>query len=280
MEDRMFPILNAMLLFVIFAAGVGNFSNAVTPPLPEFYIVQWPLDRVGAKQTTLRLPSAFGTASPESREFSAAHEKKIHQYRQAYRILLICTMWPDFRPRPDAGSCNSRDPNAMGTFISSGAVEEGSQPENELQYSFRQQTYLAGTPLCFGNDTPQTCYRRNGPDVKSSQFGLERVGVDFSKYLAFPEVDRSTTAAQDVYFLRESTGLVSTLILCTAEEAKTERDGPAFRGIAHCEHKFISKKLNALISINYSLPLLKNWSAIQTRWLSLIDSFAPGEVSP
>ena len=271
----MFPRLGAMLL-AIFVTGVSDFSNAVTPPLPEFDIVQWPLDRVGAMQTTLRLPSAFGTASPESREFSAAHEKKIHKFRQAYRILLICTMWPDFRPRPDAGSCNSRDPNAMGTFISSGAVEEGSQPDNELQYSFRQQTYLAGTPLCFGNDSPQTCYRRNGPDVKSSQYGLERVGVDFSKYPAFPEVDRSTIEAQDVYFLREPAGVVSTLILCTAEEATMAPGGPEFR-VAHCEHKFISKKLNAIIQINYSRPLLKYWSQIQARWLGLIDSFAPGE---
>ena len=124
---------------------------------------------------------------------------------------------------------------------------------------------------------PRTCYQRNTPDVKSSQYGLERVGVDFSKYPAFPEADRTSLETQDVYFLRDPTGVVSTLILCTAEEAKTASDGPAFRGPAHCEHKFISKKLNALISITYSRPLLKYWSEIQARWLSLIDSFASGE---
>jgi hypothetical protein len=275
----MFPRLNAMLLLAAFATGLTGFSSAATPPLSDFDTVQWPLDRVGTKQTTLQVPSAYGTGSPKSREFSAAVEKKYHKFSdQAYRLLRIDAMWPDLRPSDGHEFDEHRDPNAMATTVSSGAVDgEGSQQSDQLQGSFRQETYTAGIPLCFGNDQPRTCYRRNAPDVKSSQYGLERVGVDFSKYPAFPEADRTSLETQDVYFLRDPTGAVSTLILCTAEEAKTAPDGPAFRGVAHCEHKFISKKLNALVSITYSRPLLKYWSEIQARWLSLIDSFASGE---
>jgi hypothetical protein len=281
MEDRMFPMLSANLLLAVFATGVTGFSNVATPPLSDFDAVQWPLDRVGAKQTTLQVPSAYGTGSPISREFSAAVEKKHRKFSdQAYRLLLIHAMWPDLRPMSsDWHEFNvHRDPNAMATTVSSGAVDgEGSQRSDELQGWFRQETYTAGIRLCFGNDQPRTCYRRNAPDVKSSQYGLERVGVDFSKYPAFPEVDRSALETRDVYFLREPTGVVSTLILCTAEEAKTAADGPAYKGVAQCEHKFISKKLNALISITYPRPLLKYWSEIQARWLSLLDSFASRE---
>ena len=275
----MFARSSAMFLLAASFTGVIAFSNAATPPLSDFDTVQWPLERVGTKQTTLQVPSAYGAGSPRSREFSAAVEKKHRKFSDnAYRLLLISAMWPDLRPSDGHEFDEHRDPNAMATTVSSGAVDrEGSQQSDELQGSFRQEIYTAGIPLCFGNDHPRTCYQRNTPDVKSSQYGLERVGVDFSKYPAFPEADRTSLETQDVYFLREPTGVVSTLILCTAEEAKTAPDGPAFRGPAHCEHKFISKKLNALISITYSRPLLKYWSEIQARWLSLIDSFAPGE---
>jgi hypothetical protein len=280
MEDRMFPMLGAMLLFAAIATGVTGLSNAATPLLPNFDSVQWPLDRVGAKQTTLQVPSAYGTGSPISREFAAAAEKKHRRFSdQAYRILLIHAMWPDLRPMSsDWHEFNQHLPNAMAATVRSGAIEgEGNQGSDMLQDSFRQETYTAGIPLCFGNDQSRTCYRRNAPDVKSSQYGLERVGVDFSKYPAFPEVDRSALDTQDVYFLRGPTGVVSTLILCTAEEAKTAADGPAYKGFAHCEHRFIAKKLNALIQINYPRPQIKNWSDIQARWLSLLDSFAPDE---
>jgi hypothetical protein len=282
MEDRMFPMLGAMLLLAVIATGVTGFSNAATPPLPNFDTVQWPLDRVGAKQTTLQLPSAYGTGSPISREFSAAVEKKRRKFSdQAYRILLIHAMWPDLRPMSsDWYEFNEhRDPNAMAATLSSGAVEgEGSQQSDELQGWFRQETYTAGIRLCYGNDRPRTCYRRNAPDVKSSQYGLERVGVDFSRYPAFPEEDWSALETRDVYFLyEEPTGAVSTLIVCTAEEAKTAADGPAYKGVAQCDHKFISKELNALISVIYPRTLLKYWSEIQARWLSLFDSFAPRE---
>jgi hypothetical protein len=171
-----------------------------------------------------------------------------------------------------------RDPNAMAAVLTSGAVEgEGSQQSDALQDWFHQVSYTAGIDLCFGNDQPKTCYARNAPDVKAPKYGLERIGVDFSKYPTFPEADRSAFETQDVYFLREPTGAVSTLIQCTAEESKTAADGPAYKGvIAHCDQKFISKRLNALVQITYPRPLLKDWSEIQTRWLSLLDSFALG----
>jgi hypothetical protein len=281
MEDRMFPMLSAILLLAVMATGVTGSSNDATPPLPDFDTFQWPLDRVGAKQTALQVPSAYGTGSPIAREFSAAIEKKLRKFSdQAFQVLLMHAMWPNLGPMSsDWHEFNEhRDPNAMAATLTSGAVErQGDQRSDALQGWFDQLTYQVGINLCFGNDQPRKCYARNAPDVKSSQYGLERIGVDFSKYPAFPEVDRSALETRDVYFLREPTGVVLTLIHCTAEEAKTAADGPAYKGVAQCDQKFISKKLNALISITYPRPLLKNWSEIQARWLSLLDSFAVGE---
>ncbi|MDP9013739.1 MAG: hypothetical protein M3O41_14010 [Pseudomonadota bacterium] len=277
----MFPTLSANLLLAIIATGATGLPNTAAPPLTDFDTVQWSLDRLGSKQTILKVPSAYGTGSPIARKFSAAVETKHRKFSdQAFQILLIHAMWPDLAPMsPDWHEFNEhQDPNAMAATITSGAVEgEGSPRSDALQEWFHQVSYTAGINLCFGNDQPKTCYFRNAPDVKSPKYGLERIGVDFSKYPAFPEVDRSEFETRDVYFLREPTGVVSTLIHCTAEESKTAADGPAYKGVAQCDQKFISKKLNALVSITYPRPLLKNWSEIQARWLSLLDSIAPGE---
>jgi hypothetical protein len=281
MEDRMFPTLSANLLLAIIANGLTGVANTAVPPLTDFDTVHWPLDRLGVKQTTLKVPSAYGTGSPIARQFAAAVETKQRKFSdEAFQVMLIHAMWPDLSPMsPDWHEFNEhRDPNAMATIVSSGAVDgDGNQESDRLQDWFRQETHTAGIRLCFGNDPSRTCYQRNAPDVKSSQYGLERVGVDFSKYPAFPEVDRSALDARDVYFLRGPTGAVSTLIICTAEEAKTAADGPPYKGVADCEHKFVAKKLNAFVEIQYPRPLLKNWSEIQARWVSLLDSFGVGE---
>ncbi len=277
----MFPTLSANLLLAIIATGVPGFANTAAPPLTDFDTVQWSLDRLGVRQTILHVPSAYGTGSPIARKFATAVETKHRKFSdQAFRILLIHAMWPDLAPMsPDWHEFNEhRNPNAMVATVSSGAIQgKGNQGSDRLQDRFRQETYTAGIPLCFGNDPSRTCYRRNAPDVKSSQYGLERVGVDFNKYPALPEVDRSALDARDVYFLRGPTGVVSTLIVCTAEEAKTAADGPPYMGVADCEQKFVAKKLNAFVEIQYPRPLLKNWSKIQTRWISLLDSFVAGE---
>jgi hypothetical protein len=282
MEDRMFPTLSESLLLAIIVTG-ATATNTAASPLPDFDTVLWSLDRLGAKQTILKVPSAYGTGSPIAREFSAAVERKHRKFSdQAFQILLIHAMWPDLRPMsPDWHEFNEhRNANAMAATVSSGAIEGGGdQGSDTLQDWFRQETYTAGIPLCVGNDQPRTCYRRNAPDVKSSQYGLERVGVDFSKYPALPEVDRSALNARDVYFLRGPTDAVSTLIVCTAEEAETAADGPPYKGVADCEHKFVAKKLNAFVEIQYPRPLLKNWSEIQARWVSLLDSFAADETA-
>jgi hypothetical protein len=277
----MFPTLSANLLLAIIATGATGLANTAAPPLTDFDTVQWPLDRLGVKQTTLKVPSAYGTGSPIARKFAAAVETKHRKFSdQAFQIMLIHAMWPDLAPMSsDWHEFNEhQEPNAMATIVSSGAVDgDGNQESDRLQDWFRQETHTAGIPLCLGNDPSRTCYRRNAPDVKSSQYGLERVGVDFSKYPGLPEVDRSALDARDVYFLRGPTGAVSTLIVCTAEEAKTAADGPPYKGVADCEHKFVAKKLNAFVEIQYPRPLLKNWSEIQARWVSLLDSFVAGE---
>ena len=69
-------------------------SEATRQPLPDFDTIQWPLDRVGAKQRTLQVPSAYGTGSRIARGFSATIEKKYRKLSdQAFRLLLIHGMW-------------------------------------------------------------------------------------------------------------------------------------------------------------------------------------------
>lgn len=117
------------------------------------------------------------------------------------------------------------------------------------------------------------CYPRDAPDVKASQFGLQRYGVDFEKFPDIPEVTHASIAADDIYYLRARDGRLQTVILCNAEEMKTVADGPQYHAVAQCQQKFISKPLNALVSINYRRVYLPQWRSIERAWEQLLESF-------
>jgi hypothetical protein len=114
-------------------------------------------------------------------------------------------------------------------------------------------------------------------EVRPTSSHHNMVWTELALISRLPEGDRSALDARDVYVFRGTTGVVLTLIVCTAEEAKTAADGPPYKGVADCEHRFVSKKLNAFVEIQYPRALLKNWSEIQARWSSLPDSFVGGE---
>jgi hypothetical protein len=127
--------------------------------------------------------------------------------------------------------------------------------------------------LCVGVMAQRHCYKREAPDVKSSKFGLQRLGVDFAKYPDFPEQERSGLPERDIYYSRRSDGALQTVILCMAEEAKTIEDGPKYGMAAQCEQSYVDRRLNALVSVSYRRVFLQDWQRIQADWERLLDSF-------
>jgi hypothetical protein len=271
--------IKASFILLAVLGGLGETSPSHSKPLPHPTIdeIQWPLGRGGEERIRLAIPRAYGSMNTLAQQFYAAIQKKHRKYSaQVYEALLIRAIWPDLEPgSPDAHEFNlPRAPGAMGAILTSGAVEtfKGEQFDG-LQAELHSAIILSTLNLCISEEPPRNCYRRNNADVKPSKFGLQRVGVDFSKYPDFPDDKRSGTAADDIYFQRNPNGELITIILCTAEEAKTAEDGPQYQGVAHCEQKFVTKRANALVSVTYSRLLLKDWSLIQARWDNLLNSF-------
>ena len=144
---------------------------------------------------------------------------------------------------------------------------------NALESEFEVALDASVQMVCVGVMAQSRCYKRHAADVKPAKYGLQRLGVDFSKYPDFPELDRSGLPERDIYYLRAPTGDLDTVILCTAEEAKTVEDAPKYRIVGQCEQKFVFKPLNALVSINYRRVYLQDWHAIQAEWERLMQSF-------
>jgi hypothetical protein len=273
----MFSRASVILLAVL--GGLGETSPSDSEPLPRPTVdeIQWPLGRGGEERIRIEIPRAYGSMNTLAQKFYAAIQQKHRKYSdQTYEVLLIRAIWPDLDPASaDAHEFNQpRAPGAMGAILTSGAVETfKGEHFDALQAELHSAIILSTLNLCISEEAPRECYRRNNADVKPSKFGLQRVGVDFSKYPDFPDDKRSGMAAEDIYFQRDPNGELVTIILCTAEEAKTAEDGPQFQGVAHCEQKFVTKRANALVSVTYSRQLLKDWSLIQARWDKLLNSF-------
>jgi hypothetical protein len=209
-----------------------------------------------------------------AQKFYAAIQKKHRTFGdQVYEVLLIRAIWPDLEPAGTDVPAFNRPSRAMTAILTSGAVETlQGEHFDALQEQLRSAIMLS-RDLCFSEGPPRRCYRRDNADVKESRFGLQRLGVDFSKYPELPEDQRSAAQAEDIYFQRDPSGDLVTIILCTPEEAKTTEDGPQYHAVAHCEHKFVTNKTNALVSLTYSRQLLRDWSLIQVRWEKLLNSF-------
>ncbi len=270
----MFNKTSAILLIVLVGLGEALPSNSEPLLHPTNDEIQWPLGRAGDVRIRLDIPPAYGAMNTSSQNFYAAIQKKHRKFSdRVYEVLLIRAIWPDLLPAGTDAPAFDRPPGAMAAILTSGAVESfKGEHFNALQAEFRSAIMLS-RELCFREGPPRKCYRRDDADVKPSKFGLQRLGVDFSKYPELPEDQRAGTEAEDIYFQRDGRGELVTLILCTPEEAKTKEDGPQYQAVARCEQKFVTKQANALVSLTYSRMLLEDWSSIQAKWEELLNSF-------
>lgn len=170
----------------------------------------------------------------------------------------------------------------MAALIHSAAIENYQHRHyNALQADYDIAIEWSTKRLCVGLMAQSRCFTRDAADVKPAKYGLQRLGVDFSKYPDLPVQDRSGLPEQDIYYLRGPKGDLQTVILCAAEESKTVEDGPQYHMVAQCAHKFVFKPLNALVSINYRRIYLRDWLTIQLEWEKLLQSFivGPGPVT-
>jgi hypothetical protein len=260
-----------------------------TPPHRGEQVIEltWPLGRSGAELLLLRLPKGYGqlNAAAEAMNDSIYSNRHRDTNKQANKDLLLTALWPGLVPDTGGNHAEFNQPGGgrlMMALLHSGAIENfGHTRFNALQSEFEIAVKFSTEDVCItpmdlhnGKGVQKAkCYDRNAPDIKSAKYGLDRLGVNFSRYPDFPEIDRSGLYESDIYYSRDPSGELRTVILCTAEEAKTVDDGPQYRIVPQCQHKFVSDQLNALVSINYRRVYLQDWRAIQTAWSRLLQSF-------
>lgn len=210
------------------------------------------------------------------------HGKRVDDGRGVNKEQLLEALWPGLVPDNGANHDEFNRPGGgrlMMALLHSGAIDNfGHWHIDALQVQLDLAVddsahHLCVTPMELGSGTQARCYNRKAPDVKSSRFGLQRLGVDFSKYPNFSEIARADLHARDIYYSRDAAGSLKTVIVCSAEEAKTADDGPQYRLVPHCQHHFVSEKLNALVSVGYCRVYLKDWRDIEAAWRSLLESF-------
>lgn len=249
--------------------------------------VKWPLGRSGRETLALKIPDAYGLANRAAdameRQTYPSGRPKFND--DVHEQLLLHALWPDLKSDGAQIHRESAVPGGgrlMSVLVDSGAVEDyGGRHYDSLKLAFDLATESSTQHLCvppmeqaeYDQNTKTKCYPRDSPDAKPSKFGLNRVGVDFTKYPDIPQAARFDPNAQDIYYIRGSDGRLQTIILCTPEEAKTVEDGPQYHRVAQCEHKFVSERLNALVSIGYRRVYLKEWRALQQAWDQLLTSF-------
>jgi hypothetical protein len=242
--------------------------------------INWPLGRSGRDRVLLDVPIGFASRDRAANAMNSAvygpgGPPNIND--QIHEDLLLTALWPELVPDNGANHGEFNLPGGgriMMALIHSAAIEDYEHRHyNALQADYDIAIESSTKRLCVGVMAQSRCYKRETADAKPSQFGLQRLGVDFSKYPDFPEQDRSGLPERDIYYLRGPGGDLETVILCMAEESKTVDDGPQYRMVGQCEHKFVFKPLNAFVSIHYRRVYLQDWQAIQTEWEKLLQSF-------
>ena len=262
----------------------GNATNPVTAASKR---IAWPLGRAGDKTLALDIPLAYGrpNAVAEAMEAMVYPNGRLNSSKQVHKELLFSALWPDMAPDVAETHKEFGVPGGgrqLTVLLQSGAVEDyGGKHYDALQSWFeiavKDSMHLCITPPAPYNldGTPANvkCYERSYPDKKPPKFGLERIGVDFSKYPDFPVDQRNGLYQDDILFSDKVDAERRTVILCMAEEARTVEDGPQYFMVAQCQHRFVFKPLNALVTINYRRVYLKDWRAMQAAWEKLLLSF-------
>jgi hypothetical protein len=246
--------------------------------------ITWPLGRSGAETLVLKVPNGYGELNQAAEAVNAAMNRgqQIDKTRGVNKELLLRALWPGLESDNGKNRGEFNQPGGgrlMRALLHSGAIDDFSERHfDATQLRFDVAIDESVHDLCVtqvksGGRRNSQCYVRDAADVKKPKFGLLRLGVDFSKYPDFPESARSDIYARDIYYLRDAQGKLKTVILCTAEEAKTAADGPQYHIIPQCEHDFVSEELNAYVSLNYRRAYLQDWRTLEAAWRKLLESF-------
>jgi hypothetical protein len=275
-------VRRSLALFPFLVANYG-LSQGIHQTV-DYY---WPMDKLGTSWITLRIPRAYLPAN-----FAAeAADKAIYGERTRdpsvplVKDLLLVAIWPslslDDAPEIRRAFESNKDGRLMVALLQSGATADfGGKRFNSLDIAFNVAYGNAKLPVCLPAEVSRTgerhqrCVPRNAPDLKPAEFGLERIGLDFSKHPGIPDkVREHDLFADDLYFKKDAAGHLLVFIQCGAVERGPENlPGPNADSLV-CTHRFISKKSDSLLELTYRRRYLHDWQTIQSRWDALTDSF-------
>jgi hypothetical protein len=254
---------------------------------PSASDISWPLGRNGKERILLRIPASYGhwNQSAEAAD-KALYPEGHRQYNgQTHEELLLLALWPGLVPDHETNRAEfevAGGGSRITALIHSAAIEDFDHHKySALQSAFDIAIDFSTKMLCVApyeqvnksQDAKAICYSRDVADTKPPKFGLQRLGVDFAKYPDIPEAARHDMMENGIYFARNQAGELTTVITCMAEEAKTSDDSPQYKFVPQCTQHFVSRRLNALVSLNYRRKYLQDWVAIQAQWEALLDSW-------
>ena len=249
--------------------------------------IRWPLSHNSADELVLNLPPGY--SAPQLYK-DAANRGPVARATDlpVEDELVIKALWPNLEPPATHDYALEPRGATMEALVTPRAVQSyRGQPINTLENAFDDAVWmfarsLCGVPVQTGihpDPYATRCDPSKAADVKPVRYGLQRQGVDFKKHPELPEAAQRDRSLRDIYYLRDDGGSLKTVILCTAEEARTVDDGPQYHVVGQCEHKFIDAKLNALVSVYYRRVYLQNWREVETAWRKLLESFVERRVT-
>lgn len=250
---------------------------------------QWPMDKYGNHWIVLRVSSAFAgmdvAAQAMNNTFNPPHAADEPVVKQ----ILLYALWPDLSTDPSVirHAIDAKDPRLILALMESGATASfNGKNYDRLQIAFDVAVDDSTNNICIlpyewstqPHPMKVECLERKAPDIKPSEFGLKRIGVDFAKFSYIPNATRKGLHEDDLYYLRGPDGRLSTFIQCTAIERAPDNQPDADAAQLSCDHQFISPKTDSFVKLTYRRAYLKDWREMERRWNKLIDSFvATGE---
>jgi hypothetical protein len=263
-------------------------SSYEQPAPGKVLSMNWPIDLTERQPIKLAIPAAFVRYGSDT-EY-ADKVRNAHAQGFVFRNeLTLSALWPELAPDVESIRHEWDVPGGgrlQRMLLTSAAIAESEGKHyNLLQSHYSVAVEFSDDMLCIPpmympeehREPHAKCFKRDAPDNKPPQYGLKRVGVDFSKYPEIPPEVMRMLAADDIYTDRSSDGELKTVIICTAEEADIVKQPLPL--VPQCEHEFIVPRINAFASISYRRVYLKDWQSIQQRWTDVITSFVSGDAS-
>lgn len=288
-QARWIAIAAFPLVFVAFwgiSIAVGEHAGRNASPIMRY---EWPLDKYGRRYITLNVPGAFGGMDAGAQAMNKAvygenYGKTESPEEPVIAQMLLTAKWPELAPDSAVihHAVESKDPSLVLALIESGArAEFNGKNYDRLQIAFDIAFDDSSKHICVlpyewstqPHPTQPECLERQAPDVKTPEFGLNRIGVDFSKYPNIPNDARKGLHADDLYYLRGEDGRLLTFIQCAAIERAPDNRLDVDAARYGCKHQFISSRTDSFVALIYPRAYLKDWRLMEKRWNDLIDSF-------